>query len=105
MEEIKKEEEIVKLSPEEETKKIMMEQTRLLGEIAKDMRTMRRAAIFGRITSAVVFFLFFVLPIIISIFVLPKLISGLSSTLGGAYGGQTGGQPVDIMQVITNLFK
>ena len=85
---------------DEESKKLLQEQTQLLAQIAHDIRSMKRAAAMSKIINLVIFVLFFVAPIIVSAIFLPKLIQSFSSTLGGMYG--TGGQNIDPLKLLTD---
>ena len=85
---------------DEESKKLLQEQTQLLAQIAHDIRSMKRAAAMSKIINLVIFVLFFVAPIIVSAIFLPKLIQSFSSSLGGMYG--TGGQNIDPLKLLTD---
>lgn len=84
----------------DETKQILRQQTELLAQIARDIRSMKRAAAMSKIINLVIFVLFFVAPVILSVLYLPTLINNFSSILGGLYGG--GSANIDPMKILSD---
>ena len=84
----------------DETKQILRQQTELLAQIARDIHSMKRAAMMSKIVNLVMFVLFFIAPIIVSAIFLPKLIQSFTSSLGGMYGTNT--QGIDPFKLLTD---
>ncbi len=79
---------------DEEAKKILQEQSELLKKMSEDIHVMKRSAVVGRVTSIVLFVLFFIVPLVAGFFLLPPLLSTLTS----AYGGSG----IDISNILKN---
>lgn len=84
----------------DETRQLIRQQTELLAQIARDIHSMKRAQTISKITNAVIFFLFFVAPIVASLIFLPRIIQIFTSSLGGMYGTNT--QNIDPFKLLTD---
>ncbi|HLC99542.1 MAG TPA: hypothetical protein VJC11_01115 [Patescibacteria group bacterium] len=78
---------------DEEIKKILQQQTEFLKKMSEDIHAMKRATVVGRWVSITMFLLFFVVPLIAGLFLLPPLLQTFSSAYGGG---------IDIGNIIKN---
>lgn len=86
---------------DEETKKILQEQTELLRKLSDDLHSMKRAATMSKIFNLVVFFVFFIAPLILGAIYLPTMINFFTSSLGGLYGGGNTSN-IDVKKILTD---
>jgi|SRR3989344_2583202 len=84
----------------DETRQILQQQTKILAQIAGDIRSMKRAQTVSKVINLVMFVIFFIAPIIVSAIFLPKLIQSFTSSLGGMYGANT--QGIDPFKLLTD---